>query len=67
MASAAFSAAPIYNGSKLVSSIAIQLPVDEINNVMTGNKNWKRDGLGETGETSMMEGDLLIVPLPVFC
>ncbi|MFB8789206.1 MAG: adenylate/guanylate cyclase domain-containing protein [Potamolinea sp.] len=60
MAPAAFIAAPIYNGSKLVGILAIQLPVDEINNVMTGNKNWKRDGLGETGETYMVGSDLLM-------
>lgn len=60
MAPAAFIAAPIYNGSKLVGVLAIQLPVDEINNVMTGNKNWKRDGLGETGETYMVGADLFM-------
>jgi class 3 adenylate cyclase len=60
MAPAAFIGAPIYNGSNLIGVVAIQLPVDEINNVMTGNKNWPQNGLGETGETYMVGGDLLM-------
>ena len=46
---ASFIAAPIYNGSKLVGVLAFQMPVDEINNVMTGNQDWKQDGLGLSG------------------
>ena len=60
MAPAAFIASPIYNGSQLVGILAIQMPVDEINNVLTGNKNWQRDGLGKTGETYMVGEDLLM-------
>lgn len=59
-APAAFIAAPIYNKSELVGVLAFQLPVDEINNVMTGNQNWKEDGLGETGETYLVGSDSLM-------
>jgi class 3 adenylate cyclase len=60
MESAAFIAGPIYSDSNLVGILAIQLPVNEINNVLTGNKNWKQDGLGNTGQTYMVGADFLM-------
>ncbi|MBE9228997.1 adenylate/guanylate cyclase domain-containing protein [Phormidium sp. LEGE 05292] len=59
-APAAFIAAPIYNQSELIGVLAFQLPVNEINNVMTGNRNWERDGLGKTGETYLVGRDALM-------
>lgn len=56
-APAAFIAAPIYQNSKLIGVLAFQLPVNEINNVMTGNQNWEQDGLGKTGETYLVGKD----------
>ncbi|MEB3311474.1 MAG: adenylate/guanylate cyclase domain-containing protein [Snowella sp.] len=57
---AAFIAAPIYKNSQLIGVLAFQLPVDEINNVMTGNQQWKADGLGESGETYLVGRDYLM-------
>lgn len=48
-APASFIAAPIFSGSQLVGVLAFQMPVDEINNVMTGNQSWQKDGLGSKG------------------
>lgn len=59
-APAAFIAAPIFNKSEIIGVLAFQLPVDEINNVMTGNRNWRSDGLGETGETYLVGQDYLM-------
>jgi class 3 adenylate cyclase len=59
-APAAFIAAPIFNQSKLIGILAFQLPVDEINNVMTGNRNWESDGLGKTGESYLVGRDFLM-------
>jgi class 3 adenylate cyclase len=59
-APAAFIAAPIYKGSELVGILAFQMPVNEINNVMTGNRNWKEDGLGNSGETYLVGNDQLM-------
>lgn len=59
-APAAFIAAPIFNKSEFIGVLAFQLPVDEINNVMTGNRNWRSDGLGETGETYLVGQDYLM-------
>ncbi len=57
---ASFIAAPIYNGSTLVGVLAFQMPVDEINNVMTGNQAWRKDGLGQSGETILVGQDTLM-------
>lgn len=59
-APAAFIASAIYDGNNEVGILAVQLPVDEINNVLTGNRDWKRDGLGDTGETYLVGSDLLM-------
>lgn len=59
-APASFIAAPIYNGSTLVGVLAFQMPVDEINNVMTGSEEWKQDGLGKSGETILVGKDSLM-------
>ena len=59
-APAAFIAAPIFNKSEFVGVLAFQLPVDEINNIMTGNRNWESDGLGKSGETYLVGNDYLM-------
>jgi class 3 adenylate cyclase len=56
-APAAFIATPIFDHSAFIGILAIQLPVEEINRVMTGNQNWKRDGLGKSGETYLVGAD----------
>lgn len=56
----AFIAVPIFNQAKFIGALAVQLPVNEINNVMTGNRNWERDGLGKTGETYLVGRDYLM-------
>ncbi|WP_179137565.1 adenylate/guanylate cyclase domain-containing protein [Candidatus Entotheonella palauensis] len=57
-APSAFLATPIFNGPHIVGILAVQLPVDEINKIMTGNENWKADGLGRSGETFLVGSDL---------
>ncbi len=59
-APAAFMAGPIYDGSTFVGILAVQMPVDEINQVLTGNQNWQRDGLGVSGETYLVGHDYLM-------
>ncbi len=66
MAPAAFLAGPIYNGPHLIGVLAIQLPVDEINAVMTGNYNWQEEGLGETGEVYLIGPDFRMRSLSRF-
>ncbi|MEM8828314.1 MAG: adenylate/guanylate cyclase domain-containing protein [Cyanobacteria bacterium P01_G01_bin.19] len=57
-APAAFIAGPIYDGTRRVGILAVQLPIDEINLLLTENQHWQEDGLGETGETYLVGADL---------
>lgn len=59
-APAAFMATPIYQGTTLVGVMAIQVPVDKIDEVMTNKQNWEEDGLGESGETFLVGADELM-------
>ncbi|GAB4529962.1 MAG: adenylate/guanylate cyclase domain-containing protein [Pleurocapsa sp.] len=54
---AAFVASPIFDGSNLIGILAFQISTDEIDRVMTGNYNWRRDGLGRSGETYLVGSD----------
>ncbi len=42
---------------KLTGVLAFQINVDTINNVMTGNKGWAKQGLGQTGEVYLAGPD----------
>jgi class 3 adenylate cyclase len=52
-----FFASPIFDGDTLVGILAVKIPVDEINQIMTFNGKWVEEGFGETGETFLMGGD----------
>ena len=52
-----FMAAPILDGAWLLGVLVFQMPVGEIDGVMTSNRNWRIDGLGETGETYLVGPD----------
>jgi hypothetical protein len=52
--------APIFDGPNQIGVIAIQLPTDEINRVMTGNFGWEQEGLGKTGEAFLVGSDFLM-------
>ncbi len=59
-APAAFVGIPITEGATTVGALVLQLPVGEINKIMTGDNNWKTDGLGESGETYLVGEDYLM-------
>src|SRR3990167_694862 len=54
-APASFIAAPINDGFNKIGVLVLQIPIDQINNVMMG-----RSGLGETGETYLVGNDKLM-------
>ena len=54
---AAFFASPIFDGPKQIGVYAFQIPIDRINNTMTGFMNWEKEGLGNTGETYLVAED----------
>ena len=51
---------PIGDGGGIYGVLALQLSVDGINNVMTGNRGWEAEGLGSTGETYLAGQDRLM-------
>jgi class 3 adenylate cyclase len=46
--------APLASNDAIVGAIAVRLPGDRIDAVMTGGGNWAESGLGETGEVYLV-------------
>lgn len=57
---AAFMAVPIVENEKLIGVLAAQVPLDEVSGVMTAARGWKKQGLGDSGETYLVGRDLLM-------
>lgn len=51
---------PVGNDERITGAIAFQLSIDQINDVMTGNEQWKAQGLGDTGEVYLVGRDDLM-------
>jgi len=56
-APAAFVAAPIFKDGRRRGVLALQIPLDRIDAVMTGDRKWQERGLGRTGETYLVGSD----------
>jgi class 3 adenylate cyclase len=54
---AAWAVTPIADGGEVIGALAIELPIDRINEVMTVGGAWQINGLGETGETYLVGSD----------
>lgn len=48
---------PVGSPTNIVGAMAIQIPITQINDVMTGNEAWQAQGLGETGEVYLAGPD----------
>jgi methyl-accepting chemotaxis protein len=59
-APAAFVSRPVYAGETLVGVVAVQLPIDEIDEVMTGGRRWADEGFGVSGEAYLVGPDRLM-------
>ena len=59
-APASFIVSPIFEQDKLLGVAAFQMPVDQINNIMTNHQHWRDMGLVESGETYMVGSDLTL-------
>ncbi len=59
-APALFIASPVYDGKEIVAILAFQASISEINNIMTGNQQWRADGLGNSGETYLVGKDYMM-------
>jgi methyl-accepting chemotaxis protein len=58
--SASFIASPIFDGSTKVGVLIFQMPIDRINTIMTNQGDWKRMGLGDSGETYLIGPDFFM-------
>ncbi|NQZ05982.1 MAG: cache domain-containing protein [Algicola sp.] len=54
---ASFIASPIFDQGRNIGVLIFQMPIVEINAIMTGSENWYLDGLGKTGETVIIGSD----------
>ena len=54
----AFIGTPLFSNGRAFAVLALELPVEEIDRVMTGEQQWERDGLGKTGEVYLVGADL---------
>ena len=59
-APAAFIAAPIYSGSNLIGILAIQIPINQINQIVGNDEDSKGSSLGQTGENYIVGSDNLM-------
>jgi len=59
-APASFIACPVYQNHEKIGILVFQMPVNKINQILTGNNNWIEDGLGESGETFIVGKDYKI-------
>jgi len=59
-APASFMGIPLRDGSETVGALVVQIPVNQINEVMTSNYNWESSGLGASGETYLVGEDFLM-------
>lgn len=61
---AAWAVAPVAVGGSIRGALAIELPIQAINTVMTGGGDWGSSGLGATGETYLVGADDLLMRSP---
>ncbi|GAA3337076.1 adenylate/guanylate cyclase domain-containing protein [Curtobacterium pusillum] len=55
---------PVSEDGKVLGVMAVQVPIDLVNQVMTGDDEWKADGLGDTGESYLVGADHLMRSYP---
>jgi class 3 adenylate cyclase len=53
----AFMAAPIFDHGTVIGTLIAQLSIDEIDKVVTGERQWSREGFGATGEAYLVGPD----------
>ncbi len=51
---------PIGSATEVIGALAVQIPITQINSVMTGDRKWADQGLGETGEVYLVGEDKLM-------
>ena len=64
LGTAGWAVVPVVVNGSIVGAMAVELPINAINSVMTGNNDWAASGLGNTGETYLVgaEDELMRSP-----
>ncbi len=57
---AAWAVSLISDGGVVTGAVAVEMPIDRIADVMTGDGNWEGSGLGQSGETYLVGRDQLM-------
>jgi class 3 adenylate cyclase/hemoglobin-like flavoprotein len=57
---AAFMATPIYSGSNMIGILAVQIPIEKIDQAISRNNTWESSGLQKTGEAYLVGPDSLM-------
>ncbi|MES2513837.1 MAG: SpoIIE family protein phosphatase [Bacteroidota bacterium] len=55
-----FMGCPIIKNGKNIGVMALRLPIDTINKIMTYDSNWEENGLGKTGEVYLFGNKLML-------
>lgn len=55
---------PVGEDGKVIGVMAVQVPIGLISDVMTGDRGWQGDGLGDTGESYLVGADHLMRSYP---
>jgi class 3 adenylate cyclase len=63
-APAAFVAAPLIENGVVIGVLVARLSITELDNIVTGGRQWTREGFGATGEAYLVGPDLLIRSAP---
>jgi class 3 adenylate cyclase len=53
----AFMAAPVVDHGQVIGVLVAQLSIEEIDSVVTGDRRWRQDGFGATGEAYLIASD----------
>lgn len=61
---AAFFASPVFDEDSVIGIVAIQVPVERINALMTFQGQWQDQGMGMTGEAYLVGDDQLLRSAP---
>ncbi len=56
----AFMGTPVFDKNELIGVLIIQIPLEEVNSVMTSDKQWLKDGMGKTGESYIVSDDRFV-------
>lgn len=52
----AFMLCPVFKDNRNIAVVALRIPIDQVNNILTFNRKWEDNGMGKTGEVYIVGG-----------